>query len=91
MAINLSVWDSLESLQQFVYKSGHVETLRARKQWFEEIEGPILVLWWIPAGATPTVAEAQERLQYLKEHGPTPKRSASGPRSLLLTIRLARR
>ena len=73
MAINMSVWESLESLQQFVYKSAHVETLRARKQWFEPIEGPILVLWWIPAGQIPTVAEARERLQYLKEHGPTPR------------------
>jgi len=72
MAINMSVWESLEALQQFVYKSGHVGTLRARKQWFEEIDGPILVLWWIPAGHIPTVLEAQERLQYLKEHGPTP-------------------
>ena len=72
MAINLSVWESLESLQQFVYKSGHVDVLRGRKQWFEQIEGPILVLWWIPAGEIPTVREAQERLRHLKDHGPTP-------------------
>jgi hypothetical protein len=72
MAINLSVWESLESLRQFVYKSPHVETLRDRQQWFEPIDGPILVLWWIPAGQIPSVADAQERLQHLKEHGPTP-------------------
>ena len=72
MAINMSVWESLESLQRFVYRSRHVETLRARKQWFEPIEGPILVLWWIPVGHIPTVAEARERLQHLKEYGPTP-------------------
>ena len=72
MAINMSVWGSLESLQQFVYKGAHVEPLRGRKQWFEQIEGPILVLWWIPAGQIPTVREARERLRYLKEHGPTP-------------------
>jgi uncharacterized protein DUF3291 len=72
MAINLSVWESLESLQHYVYKSGHVETLRARKQWFEPLEGPILVLWWIPAGQIPAVTEAQERLARLKAHGPTP-------------------
>ena len=72
MAINLSLWESLESLQQFVYKSGHVDVLRARKQWFEQIEGPILVLWWIPAGEIPTVSDVRERLQYLKDHGPTP-------------------
>ena len=72
MAINMSVWESLEALQRFVYQSRHVDTLRARRQWFEQIEGPILVLWWIPAGHVPTVAEARERLQHLKEHGPTP-------------------
>jgi hypothetical protein len=71
MAINMSVWESLESLQHFVYKSAHVGPLRDRKQWFEPIEGPILVLWWIPAGHIPTVAEAMERLDHLKQHGPT--------------------
>src|SRR5262245_50563922 len=72
MAINLSVWDSIEALQEYVYKSGHVETLRGRQQWFERLEGPILALWWIPAGHVPTVAEAVERLEHLKVHGPSP-------------------
>ena len=72
MAINMSVWDSLEALQQFVYKSHHVRTLRGRDQWFEPIEGPILALWWIPDGHIPTVQEAVERLAHLKAHGPTP-------------------
>jgi hypothetical protein len=72
MAINLSVWESLPALQRFVYQSHHVDALRARAQWFEPIEGPILVLWWIPAGHLPSVAEAQERLAYLAKHGPTP-------------------
>lgn len=72
MAINMSVWESLESLQHFVYRSAHVEPLRARKQWFEPIDGPILVMWWIPAGEIPTVTDAHERLAYLREHGPTP-------------------
>jgi hypothetical protein len=31
------------------------------------------VLWWVPAGHVPSVSEAQERLAYLKEHGPTPR------------------
>jgi hypothetical protein len=72
MAINMSVWESLEALQQFVYRSAHVGPLRDRRQWFEPIEGPILVLWWIPAGHVPTVVEALERLQDLKERGPSP-------------------
>jgi hypothetical protein len=70
MAINLSVWESLEALQQFVYKSAHVGPLRDRKQWFEPIDGPILALWWVPAGHIPTVDEAIDRLRILKERGP---------------------
>jgi uncharacterized protein DUF3291 len=72
MAINLSAWETVEALQQFVYKSGHVHTLRARDNWFEPIEGPILALWWIPPGHIPAVQEAVERLEHLKAHGPTP-------------------
>ena len=71
MAINMSVWESLEALQQFVYKSAHVAPLRDRKQWFQPMDGPILALWWVPAGHIPTVAEAMDRLRHLKEHGPT--------------------
>ena len=71
IAINLSVWETLESLHQFVYRTAHVGVLRDRKQWFEQMDGPILVLWWVPAGQLPTVADAQARLQHLKEHGPT--------------------
>ncbi|HEY6212279.1 MAG TPA: DUF3291 domain-containing protein [Vicinamibacterales bacterium] len=71
MAINLSVWESLDALQQFVYRTAHAGTLRDRSQWFERIEGPILALWWIPAGHVPTVAEAVERLRILKERGPS--------------------
>jgi Domain of unknown function (DUF3291) len=72
-AINLSVWESLEALQKFVYQTAHVGPLRARKQWFEPMEGPILALWWIPAGHIPTVAEAVERLEILKTRGSSPE------------------
>ena len=71
MAINMSVWESLEALQQYVYRSAHVGPLRDRKQWFEPLEGPILALWWITAGHIPTVAEAKARLELLKERGPS--------------------
>jgi hypothetical protein len=73
MAINLSVWESLAALQQFVYRTAHSRTLGDRRQWFEPIDGPILALWWIPAGHIPTVAEAVERLRILKERGPSPE------------------
>jgi hypothetical protein len=30
-----------------------------------------MALWWVPVGHTPSVADAEERLAYLREHGPT--------------------
>ena len=72
MAINMSVWESLEALKEYVYKSAHLGPLRDRKQWFEPIEGPIVALWWVPAGHIPTVQEAMERLEWLRERGPSP-------------------
>lgn len=71
LAINMSVWTSLEALRTYVYESAHVGPLRDRKRWFEPMEGPILALWWIPAGHIPTVADGMDRLAHLKVHGPT--------------------
>ena len=31
-----------------------------------------LALWWVPAGRRPTTAEAEARVQHVREHGPTP-------------------
>src|SRR5262245_10498106 len=73
MAINMSVWESLEALQQFVYRSAHVGPLHERQQWFEPMEGPILALWWVPTGHIPTVEEAIDRLRLLRERGPSPE------------------
>ena len=68
---NMSVWESLESLHAYVYKSEHVAPLRGRRVWFLPIAESSLVLWWIPAGHTPTVAEGRERLELLRSKGPS--------------------
>ena len=69
--VNLSVWESVEDLKSYTYKSLHVELVKERKKWFERFGRPHLVMWWIPAGKVPTVAEAQEKLEHLTRHGPT--------------------
>jgi hypothetical protein len=71
--LNMSVWESLEALQQYVYKSAHVGVLRDRKQWMEKMEGPVLVLWWVPAGTVPAPLEAVAKLEKLKRDGPSPE------------------
>ncbi len=73
LLINLSVWDSLESLFGYVYRSGHAEVMRRRRKWFERMSGPYVALWWVPAGHRPGVEEALARLEILKQDGPTPR------------------
>lgn len=69
--INFSVWESIESLFEYTYRSDHVEVYRRRREWIEHPTEAYLVLWWVPAGHIPSVEEADERLDYLRANGPT--------------------
>lgn len=72
---NMSVWESVEDLHAFTYRSVHAELFAARKKWFGDVKESIglagMALWWVPAGELPTVADAKQRLTHLTEHGPT--------------------
>ncbi len=70
LIVNMSVWESQEALFDFVYKSGHLQVLARRKEWFERLDTPSLALWWTPIGATPTLEDGLERLDHLARHGP---------------------
>jgi|ERR1043166_3477273 len=72
LLVNFSVWESVETLKDYAYKSAHVEMYRRRHEWFEHFDGAYSVLWWIPAGHIPTIEEAKARLAYLQTHGPSP-------------------
>lgn len=71
--VNLSVWETQEALWDFTYRSGHLEVMRRRREWFERHIEPHMVLWWVPAGHVPTVREALDRLADLRAHGPSPR------------------
>jgi hypothetical protein len=70
--LNMSVWESLESLRDYVYRSDHIRVLRERAKWFEKMDKPIYCLWWVPAGHIPSVAEGRERMEHYQKHGSTP-------------------
>ncbi|MFC5661431.1 DUF3291 domain-containing protein [Kitasatospora misakiensis] len=71
--VNLSVWETQEALWDFAYRSGHLDVMRRRREWFERHVEADLVLWWVPAGHRPSVEEALERLADLRAHGPSPR------------------
>jgi hypothetical protein len=72
IAVNMSVWESVEALQAFAYRSEHVSFFRRREEWFEHFGAPYMALWWVPAGHVPPALEGRERLALLAKHGPGP-------------------
>lgn len=69
--MNMSVWETVEQLRHFVYKTVHVELLRNRQAWFEKLAGVYTALWWVPEGHIPSVDEAKQHLAHLKAYGPS--------------------
>ena len=71
MLINMSVWENIESLERFVWQTVHKRFYGRKHEWFEKLDGPYFVLWWVAAGHRPSVQEAIDRLNHLKEYGPS--------------------
>jgi hypothetical protein len=71
LLVNMSVWDDVEALRDYVYKTVHVELVRDREAWFDKMERMHQALWWIPAGHIPTTQEAKDKLETLREKGPS--------------------
>ena len=69
--VNLSVWESVEQLHAYVYRSAHGAAMRRRREWFEPMRGGYVALWWVPAGHRPSLVEARQRLEHLAEYGPS--------------------
>ncbi len=70
--VNMSVWETVEHLQQYVYHTAHARLLQRRHRWFEKFAGVYVALWWAPAGHRPGMDEARKRLAHLETHGPAP-------------------
>jgi len=68
---NMSVWESVEALENFVYRSNHVEALQKKAEWFERASRATLALWWIEIGHVPSVEEAKDRFDVLWRDGPS--------------------
>ena len=58
IAQTYSVWRDAESAFAFSYRGIHGASLRVRHDWFEKVEAPSHVAWWIDEGHVPTWADA---------------------------------
>jgi hypothetical protein len=71
MIVNLSVWESVEALERFVWQTVHKRFYGRRPEWFDKMDKPHFVIWWVRPGHRPTVDEAKARLEHLTVHGPS--------------------
>ena len=69
--VNMSVWESPETLEKFVFQTVHRNIYARKHEFFEAPKALTVALWWIEDGHIPTLEEAKERLDHLNAHGPS--------------------
>ena len=70
---NLTVWESVETLENFVWNTVHRQFYERRREWFEVLGEMHFVMWWVPEGHQPTLEKGLERLEDLKANGNSPR------------------
>jgi Domain of unknown function (DUF3291) len=69
--INMSVWETIDDLKNFAYRSDHVEVFIKRTKWFERMTVASMALWYVEKGYIPTPEEGRDRLLHLRLNGET--------------------
>ncbi|AIY67272.1 DUF3291 domain-containing protein [Pseudoalteromonas piratica] len=72
MLVNMSVWQTVDSLKNFMFRTHHRDFMRRKNEWFEKLNEDNYVLWWLEDGHIPTVAEGIARLTHLRNEGDSP-------------------
>ena len=81
--VNMSVWETVDDLKAYVYRTEHVEFFRRRAEWFEA-HAKRVALWHV-AGRTAELDDAIRRVEFLERFGPSPYAFGFGrPPSTLL-------
>ncbi|PHR93351.1 MAG: hypothetical protein COA69_05285 [Robiginitomaculum sp.] len=71
MLVNMSVWQDVQSLYDFVYKTVHTKVMDGKPAWFSHLKSHSTVMWWVPIGHVPSLEEAKEKLALLDNIGPS--------------------
>ena len=72
IVLNYTIWEDVESLHNYTYRTEHTDFLKRRREWFVPLsEWPVVVLWWVQAGTIPPLFEAKAKLTELRDNGPT--------------------
>jgi hypothetical protein len=69
LIVNMSVWETPEHLEKFVWQTVHKQVYKKKNEWFEALGKMHLALWWVKVGHQPGIEEARDRLKHLNEYG----------------------
>jgi hypothetical protein len=70
---NLSVWETPQQLETFVFGTLHEKFMRRGKEWFESLVEMDFVMWWVPEGTQPSLDDALAKLAHRQQHGDSPE------------------
>ena len=66
---NLTVWETPQQLQTFVFDTLHARFMDRGAEWFEIAPQMQFVMWWVPKGHRPSLDEALDRLDQRRTNG----------------------
>jgi len=66
---NMSVWETPEQFEHFVWNTVHKQFYNRKHEWFSAMDSHHFVMWWVAEGHQPDLHEAKERLEHLDKHG----------------------
>ena len=70
-AVNMSVWTDAKALENYVFKTAHVQIYRRKAEWMEMMDKPHMVFWPVAEGHIPSLTEAMDKLQDYETSGAT--------------------
>ncbi|MDB5505678.1 MAG: hypothetical protein JWR75_316 [Devosia sp.] len=69
MAVNMSVWETPEALEHFVWNTVHKRFYARKAEWFDAMISHHFCMWFIEDSHIPTISEAKARIEHLDAHG----------------------
>ena len=69
MAVNMSVWETAEALEHFVWNTVHKRFYARKAEWFDAMTAHHFCMWFIEPGHIPTITEARARIDHLDRTG----------------------
>lgn len=68
---NMTVWETIDDLKNFSFKTMHGGVMKRRTEWFTSLPVQRSVLWWVRDNHKPTAKEAKDRFELLRNQGAT--------------------